>query len=91
MQKLIAANDKIIVKMITGGETTTDSGIVLQSSATSGGYDRAKAISIGFDVKSKIKEGDTVIFKEGTSYPFPVEGNEFRIVADNMVLAILRD
>lgn len=91
MKKLYAANKNLIIQTEEKSEIKSESGIILSANSAGITFDKAKVISVGEDVFTDIKVGDTVIFKSGLGFPLKLEDNDFKVIAAENILAILRD
>ncbi len=92
--KLKPLADRVILKM-TEAEETTKSGIILAGSAKEK-PEVALVISVGpgglvdgKEVKMTVKEGDKVITSKYSGTTVKVEGEEYTIVRQNDILAIV--
>ena len=88
--KLQPLADRVVIKMVEA-EETTKSGIILTGSAN----DKpqvAEVIAVGpgvKDPKMQVKVGDKVITSKFSGTEVKIEGNEYIIVKENDILAIV--
>ena len=86
--------DKVVVKS-TGKEETTKSGFILPS-ASQEKSQTAKVVAVGpggtvdgKDVPMQVKVGDTVLYAKYSGSDFKVDGEEFTIISQSDILAIV--
>ena len=82
--------DRVIIKMVEA-EETTKSGIILTGSAKEKPQ-VAEVIAVGPGVKDnkmQVKVGDKVITSKFSGTEVKIEGNEYIIVKENDILAIV--
>jgi co-chaperonin GroES (HSP10) len=80
-------NDNIIIQL-ESVETTTESGFVIPQSAVKPPQN-GTVIAISAD-QTKVAVGDQVIIRPHTGQPFEHEGQEYRLVHINEIMAILK-
>ena len=92
--KLVPLSDRVIVKM-TEVEETTASGIILASSAKEKPM-VAEVIAVGpggmvdgHEVKMTVSVGQKVIFAKYTGTEVKLDGEEYKIVRQNDILAVV--
>lgn len=92
--KLVPLADRVVLKQHEA-EETTKSGIILTSSAQEKPQE-AEVIAVGpgglvdgKEVKMQVKEGDTVIYSKYAGTEVKLEGEEYIIVKQSDILAIL--
>lgn len=99
--------DKVNLKPIGGNilvkpieeETKTDSGIVLPETVSKEKKQRGEIIALGTgkktvegkDVPFNVEEGQTVIFKEFGPDEIEIDGEEYMIMTENDILAVVTD
>ena len=88
--KLQPLADRVVIKMVEA-EETTKSGIILTGSAKEEPQ-VAEVIAVGPGVKDnkmQVKVGDKVITSKFSGTEVKIEGNEYIIVKENDILAIV--
>ena len=88
--KLQPLADRVVIKMVEAGETTKG-GIILAGSAKEKPQ-VAEVIAVGPGVKDnkmQVKVGDKVITSKFSGTEVKIEGNEYIIVKENDILAIV--
>ena len=88
--KLQPLADRVVIKMVEA-EETTQSGIILTGSAKEKPQ-VAEVIAVGPGVKDnkmQVKVGDKVITSKFSGTEVKIEGNEYIIVKENDILAIV--
>ena len=88
--KLQPLADRVVIKMVEA-EETTKSGIILTGSAKEKPQ-VAEVIAVGPGVKDnkmRVKVGDKVITSKFSGTEVKIEGNEYIIVKENDILAIV--
>ncbi|RHO54606.1 co-chaperone GroES [Ruminococcaceae bacterium AM28-23LB] len=88
--KLQPLADRVVIKMVEA-EETTKSGIILTGSAKEKPQ-VAEVIAVGPGVKDnkmQVKVGDKVITSKFSGTEVKIEGNEYIIVKENDILAIV--
>ncbi|MBM6919186.1 co-chaperone GroES [Intestinimonas butyriciproducens] len=88
--KLQPLADRVVIKMVEA-EETTKSGIILTGSAKEKPQ-VAEVIAVGpgiKDNKMQVKVGDKVITSKFSGTEVKIEGNEYIIVKENDILAIV--
>lgn len=87
--KLVPLGDRLVIKQVVA-EETTKSGIVLPGQAKEKPQE-ATVVAVGKAVESDIiKEGDTVIYSKYAGNTVKVDDEEYIIVKEEDVLAILK-
>jgi chaperonin GroES len=94
-QLLRPLGDRVIIKLVEAEEKTS-SGIVLPGSAQEKPQE-GKVIAVGNGVirdngqrtELEVKEGDRIIFSKYAGTELKYEGNEYLILRENDILAIL--
>lgn len=87
--KLVPLGDRLVIKQVVA-EETTKSGIVLPGQAKEKPQE-AVVVAVGKAVDSDIiKEGDTVIYSKYAGNTVKVDDEEYIIVKEEDVLAILK-
>lgn len=87
--KLVPLGDRLVIKQVVA-EETTKSGIVLPGQAKEKPQE-ATVVAVGKAVDSDIiKEGDTVIYSKYAGNTVKVDDEEYIIVKEEDVLAILK-
>lgn len=86
--KLVPLGDRLVIKQVVA-EETTKSGIVLPGQAKEKPQE-ATVVAVGKDVKEEsIKEGATVIYSKYAGNNVTVDEEEFIIVKEEDILAVL--
>lgn len=92
--KLVPLGDRVVLKQCEA-EETTKSGIILAGSAQEKPQE-AKVVAVGpggmvdgKEVTMQVKEGDKVIYSKYTGNEVKVDGEEYIIVKQNDILAIV--
>ena len=88
--KLVPLGDRVVLKQLEA-ETTTKSGIVLTSQSQEKPQE-AEVIAVGpgtDDVKMEVKVGDKVIYSKYAGTQVKLEGEEYIIVKQSDVLAVV--
>lgn len=87
--KLVPLGDRLVIKQVVA-EETTKSGIVLPGQAKEKPQE-ATVVAVGNAVESDvIKEGDTVIYSKYSGNTVKIDDEEYIIVKEEDVLAILK-
>ena len=87
--KLVPLGDRLVIKQVVA-EETTKSGIVLPGQAKEKPQE-ATVVAVGKGVESDvIKEGDMVIYSKYAGNTIKVDDEEYIIVKEEDVLAILK-
>lgn len=94
--KLQPIGGNILVKPVT--ETTTTSGIVIPDSVDKEKPQKGEVVSLGTGfindkgdkVPFNVKIGDTVFFKKYSPDEIEIDGEEFLIMAESDILAIIK-
>lgn len=79
--------DRIVLEQVESGEKTS-SGIILPDSAKEK-PEQAKVVAVGPDVK-ELKTGDMVLYTKYGPNEVKVDGQEYLVVKEEDVLAILK-
>ncbi len=94
--KLRPLGDKVVIKQFEA-EETTKSGIVLPSQSKEKPQ-QATVIAVGpggmvdgKEVKMMVKEGDNVIYSKYAGSEVKIDGEEFIIIKQNDILAVVED
>ncbi len=92
--KLIPLGDRVVLKQLEA-EETTKSGIILTGTAQEKPQE-AEVVAVGpggtvdgKEVTMQVKEGDTVIYSKYAGNTVKVEGEEYIIVKQDDILAIV--
>ena len=92
--KLVPLGDRVVLKQFEA-EETTKSGIILTSSAQEKPQE-AEVIAVGpggmvdgKEVTMQVKEGDKVIYQKYSTTEVKVNGEEYLMVKQNDILAIV--
>ena len=89
--KLVPLDDKVVLKQ-KEVEVTTASGIILAGTANKEKPQQAEVIAVGpgtADVKMQVKVGDMVIFSKYAGTDVKLDNEEFIVVKQNDILAIV--
>ena len=94
--KLVPLGDRVVLKQCEA-EETTKSGIILAGSAQEKPQE-AEVVAVGpggmvdgKEVTRQLKEGDKVIYSKYAGNEVKIEGEEFIIVKQNDILAIVEN
>ncbi|EOT27252.1 chaperonin [Eubacterium sp. 14-2] len=94
--KLVPLGDRVVLKQCEA-EETTKSGIILAGSAQEKPQE-AEVVAVGpggmvdgKEVTMQVKEGDKVIYSKYAGNEVKIEGEEFIIVKQNDILAIVEN
>ena len=92
--KLVPLGDRVVLKQCEA-EETTKSGIILTGSAQEKPQE-AEVVAVGpggmvggKEVTMQVKEGDKVIYSKYAGNEVKLEGNEYIIVKQNDILAVV--
>ena len=92
--KLVPLGDRVVLKQCEA-EETTKSGIILTGSAQEKPQE-AEVVAVGpggmvdgKEVTMQVKEGDKVIYSKYAGHEVKLEGNEYIIVKQNDILAVV--
>mgnify|MGYP001128524050 FL=1 len=92
--KLKPLSDRVVIKMVEA-EETTKSGIILTSAAQEKPQD-AEVVAVGpggvvdgKEVKMQVKEGQKVIYSKYAGTEVKLDGNEYIIVRQSDILAVV--
>lgn len=85
---LIPLGDRLVIKQAVA-EETTKSGIVL-TGQTKEKPQEATVVAVGKDVKEDLKVGDVVVYSKYAGTNVKVEDEEYIIVKEEDVLAVLK-
>lgn len=92
--KLVPLSDRVVLKQLEA-EETTKSGIILTSAAQEKPQD-AEVVAVGpggvvdgKEVKMQVKEGQKVIYSKYAGTEVKLDGEEYIIVRQNDILAIV--
>ncbi len=92
--KLVPLGDRVVLKQFEA-EETTKSGIILTGSAQEKPQE-AEVVAVGpggmvdgKEVTMQVKEGDKVIYSKYAGNEVKLEGNEYIIVKQNDILAVV--
>ena len=92
--KLVPLSDRVVLKQVEA-EETTKSGIILTSAAQEKPQE-AEVIAVGpggmidgKEVTMQVKEGDKVIYQKYSTTEVKVNGEEYLMVKQNDILAIV--
>ncbi|MFB6181959.1 MAG: co-chaperone GroES [Candidatus Magasanikbacteria bacterium] len=91
--------DRVVLQLPEPEEKETESGIVLPDTVDEEEKSRGEVIATGpgrrLDngdrAEMDVSEGDTVIFKEWGGEDVEIEGEEYKIVSEEDIVAILED
>lgn len=87
--KVTPVGAKVTVKQFEADETTTG-GIVLPNTVRSINRPKTgKVLEVGPDVKAKVKKGDTVAFAMNGAAVVEVEKEEYLVMHEDHILAVL--
>ncbi len=86
--RLVPLGDRLVIKQVVA-EETTKSGIVLPGQAKEKPQE-AKVVAIGKEVSNEIKEGDTVIYSKYAGNTVKLDEEEYIIVKEEDVLAVVK-
>ena len=94
--KLVPLSDRVVLKQLEA-EETTKSGIILTSAAQEKPQD-AEVVAVGpggvvdgKEAKIHVKEGDKVIYSKYAGTEVKLDGEEYIIVRQNDILAVVED
>lgn len=94
--KLVPLADKVVLKQVEA-EETTKSGLILTSSSQEKPQE-AIVVAVGpgglvgdTEVKMILKEGDRVLFPKYGAMEAKFEGEEYLVIRQNDILAIVKD
>ena len=94
--KLVPLSDRVVLKQLEA-EETTKSGIILTSAAQEKPQD-AEVVAVGpggvvdgKEVKMQVKEGQQVIYSKYAGTEVKLEDEEYIIVRQNDILAVVED
>lgn len=94
--KLVPLSDRVVLKQLEA-EETTKSGIIL-TSATQEKPQDAEVVAVGpggvvdgKEVKMQVKEGQKVIYSKYAGTEVKLDGEEYIIVRQNDILAVVED
>ena len=94
--KLVPLSDRVVLKQLEA-EETTKSGIILTSAAQEKPQD-AEVVAVGpggvvdgKEVKMQVKEGQKVIQSKYAGTEVKLDGEEYIIVRQNDILAVVED
>ena len=94
--KIKPLSDRVVIKMVEA-EETTKSGIILTSAAQEKPQD-AEVVAVGpggvvdgKEVKMQVKEGQKVIYSKYAGTEVKLDGEEYIIVRQNDILAVVED
>ena len=94
--KLVPLSDRVVLKQLEA-EETTKSGIILTSAAQEKPQD-AEVVAVGpggvvdgKEVKMQVKEGQKVIYSKYAGTEVKLDGEEYIIVRQNDILAVVED
>lgn len=94
--KLVPLSDRVVLKQLEA-EETTKSGIILTSAAQGKPQD-AEVVAVGpggvvdgKEVKMQVKEGQKVIYSKYAGTEVKLDGEEYIIVRQNDILAVVED
>ena len=92
--KLVPLGDRVVLKQLVA-EETTKSGIILTGSAQEKPQE-AEVVAVGpggnvdgKEVTMQVKEGDKVIYSKYAGNEVKLDGNEYIIVKQNDILAVV--
>ena len=80
--------DRLVIKQVVA-EETTKSGIVIPGQ-TKEKPQEATVVAIGSEVKEDLKVGDTVVYSKYAGTSIKVDDEEYIIVKEEDVLAVLK-
>ena len=86
--KLVPLGDRLVIKQVVA-EETTKSGIVLTGQAKEKPQE-ATVVAIGKAVEAELSEGDTVIYSKYAGNTVKVDEDEYIIVKEEDILAIVK-
>ena len=94
--KLVPLSDRVVLKQLEA-EETTKSGIILTSAAQEKPQD-SEVVAVGpggvvdgKEVKMQVKEGQKVIYSKYAGTEVKLDGEEYIIVRQNDILAVVED
>ena len=94
--KLVPLSDRVVLKQLEA-EETTKSGIILTSQTQEKPQD-AEVVAVGpggvvdgKEVKMQVKEGQKVIYSKYAGTEVKLDGEEYIIVRQNDILAVVED
>ena len=94
--KLVPLSDRVVLKQLEA-EETTKSGIILTSAAQEKPQDE-EVVAVGpgvvvdgKEVKMQVKEGQKVIYSKYAGTEVKLDGEEYIIVRQNDILAVVED
>jgi len=87
--KIRPLGERIVVKP-RKQEEKTEGGIYLPETATKEKPQQGKVIAVGSDFKG-VKEGDTVIFAKYGGTEVKLDGEEYLVLGEDDVLAVLEE
>ncbi len=85
---LLPLGDRLVLKQVVA-EETTKSGIVLPGQSKEKPQE-ATVVAVGKDVKAELKEGDTVIYSKYAGNTVKLDEDEFIILKEEDVLAVVK-
>jgi len=86
--KLVPLGDRLVIKQVVA-EETTKSGIVLPGQAKEKPQE-ATVLAVGKDVSEEISVGDVVIYSKYAGNTVKVDEEEYIIVKEEDVLAVVK-
>lgn len=98
-QKIIPLHDRILVRPIKEEKEKTKSGIIIPATVTGERPEQGKVLAVGEGkwnedgdarIKPDVKVGDTVIFSKYGPDEIKVDGEEYFIIREDSILAVIR-
>lgn len=97
-RKIIPLGDRVLVKPLSADDTKTASGIIIPDTVAQEKPEQGKVVAVGAGrmnddgttVPMSVKVGDTVIFSKYGPDEIKVDGEEYYILGESSVLAIIK-
>ncbi len=90
--KIKPLDDRVLVEPLEEVESKTASGIIIPDTAK----EKPRigiviAVGTDEDLRSKVKEGDKILFAKYGGEEIEMDGKEYRIISRNDILAVIED
>jgi len=96
-KKIVPLGDRVLVKSVQEEDKKTKSGIIIPETIDKEKPEQGRVIAVGEGkyengklVTSRVKVGDTIIFSKYSPDESKVEGEEYYILKEENILAIIK-
>ena len=95
---IMPLGDRVVVKPLSAEDTTTASGIIIPDTVSKEKPEQGEVIAVGegrttndgATIPMKVKEGDRIIFSKYGPDEVEIDGEEYLIISESNILAVIK-